>query len=248
MAIVREMLWPLGAKRLVKRTTNGCVLCVKRHPEAAATAAHPYPNTAFDYAGPFTLLALFVCMATKLLSVHNHQDDIITFPPRAPHFDRLGEVAAMRHLRIVGPIQHHSQPLVPGSDDSEGRTALTPGHFIIGRPLTALTEPVFADVRSSQHLWQLWPKKSSSPVSNSPPRKIDLTLTSAKQHSLEKIPSHRYSGSWVGRRKSKLGKADWFGSCPYTQKAAASTDQSSLHLSCPSRQSHALKLRNFCFI
>jgi Family of unknown function (DUF5641)/Integrase zinc binding domain len=276
MAIVRQMFWPIGAKRLVKRITNDCVLCFKRRPRAAeqfmgdlpavrVKAVHPFLNTGVDYAGPLTLkltqrtstkayLALFVCMATKavhlelvsdlttkaflaaltrfvsrrglcktihsdnatnfvgaknemrdverLLLSRDHQDDVIRFcanqtitfkfiPPRAPHFGGLWEAAvksAKYHLvRIVGPTKLffeematvlakieailNFRPLVPESDDPDGFNALTPGHFIIGRPLNAVAKPVFIDVRCNhltrwqllqqmnQHFWQRWSKE-----------------------------------------------------------------------------------------
>jgi hypothetical protein len=153
----------------------------------------------------------------------------ITFkfiPPRAPHFGGLWEAAvksAKYHLiRIVGLTKLYfeematvlakieamlnSRPLVPESDDPEGMTALTPGHFLIGRPLTAIAEPVFADVRStyltrwqliqqmSQHFWQRWSKEY---------------LTTLQQRTAKKDRSHIAVGQLVLIREDSLPPLQW---------------------------------------
>jgi hypothetical protein len=109
-------------------------------------------------------------------------NQIINFhfiPPRAPHFGGLWEAAvkSMKYHfnRIVGTTQLtfeemctiitkieailNSRPLIPESSDAEDVNAITPGHFLIGRPLTALPEPVYEDVTSNRlHRWQLLQK------------------------------------------------------------------------------------------
>ena len=61
----------------------------------------------------------------------------------------------------------NSRPLTPLSEDPEDLRILTPGHFLIGRPLVALPEKNFVDKSSlpkrfeelqqiTQHFWKLW--------------------------------------------------------------------------------------------
>ena len=98
-------------------------------------------------------------------------------PPQAPHFGGLWEAAVKSmktHLRkIVGNIKLtfeelstlltqieaclNSRPLVPLPSDDDGIEALTPGHFLIGRPLQALPDDSFtySDSISSLRRWRL---------------------------------------------------------------------------------------------
>ena len=97
-------------------------------------------------------------------------------PPQAPHFGGIWEAAVKSmktHLKkIVGNVKLtfeefstlltqveaclNSRPLTP-LDDDDGIEALTPGHFLIGRPLQALPDDSFAyaDSISSLRRWKL---------------------------------------------------------------------------------------------
>ena len=109
-------------------------------------------------------------------------------PERAPHFGGLWESAVKSvktHLRrILGEARLtfeefstvlaqveaclNSRPLVPLNLDDDGIEALTPGHFLIGRPLEALPDPPsslhsISSLRRwnlcqtlTQHFWKRW--------------------------------------------------------------------------------------------
>ena len=110
-------------------------------------------------------------------------------PEKAPNFGGLWEAAvksAKTHLkRIMGTVKFtyeefatvlaqveaclNSRPLVPtNSPDEDGIDVLTPGHFLIGKPLCALPDPSYSFNSTSllrrwhlcqnviRHFWQRW--------------------------------------------------------------------------------------------
>lgn len=101
-------------------------------------------------------------------------------PPSAPHFGGKWEAAVKStkyHLKrilkdviltyeelttITVQIEAvlNSRPLCPLSDDATDYSALTPGHFLIGEPPTALPEPNLATEKTSRITrWQLLRQK-----------------------------------------------------------------------------------------
>ncbi|XP_054715403.1 uncharacterized protein LOC129224882 [Uloborus diversus] len=109
-------------------------------------------------------------------------------PPRAPNFGGLWEAGVksfkyhlkrvMRDLKvtyeefetIVVQIEGilNSRPLTPLASDGDELDALTPGNFLIGRPISAIVEPDLLDVNDNrlsrwqrvtkvtQYVWKRW--------------------------------------------------------------------------------------------
>ncbi|XP_055622603.1 uncharacterized protein LOC129766160 [Toxorhynchites rutilus septentrionalis] len=109
-------------------------------------------------------------------------------PPRSPHFGGLWEAgvrSAKYHLkRITGTANMNfeqyttvltrieailnSRPISPISEDPSDLNPLTPGHFLVGHPLTDIAEPDISDRKESklarwqrhtlmvQHFWARW--------------------------------------------------------------------------------------------
>ena len=102
--------------------------------------------------------------------------DWVCIPERAPHFGGLWEAAVKStkfHLkRIAGPIRFtiselttitcqieaclNSRPLSPlNSHPTDGIQILTPGHFLVGRPLTAYPETIISTAPSLLKCWTM---------------------------------------------------------------------------------------------
>lgn len=114
-------------------------------------------------------------------------------PPGSPHFGGLWEAAVRfvkRHLvRVIGShtltyeematVLHqieaalNSRPLTPLSTNANDLQALTPGHFLIGAPLTSFPEPNILDITLKsrwcllQQLYQLFWKRWQKEYLNS---------------------------------------------------------------------------------
>ncbi|GBO13466.1 hypothetical protein AVEN_98672-1 [Araneus ventricosus] len=101
-------------------------------------------------------------------------------PPRAPHHRGLWEVGVKSFkfyfkrvasntcltyeefqtilIQIEGLL--NSRPLTPLSSEVEDLEVLTPGHFLIGRPITAIPEPLMIQLNDNRlKRWQLLTKK-----------------------------------------------------------------------------------------
>lgn len=121
----------------------------------------------------------------------NDNIDFHFIPPRAPHFGGLWEAAvksAKSHLKRVclNALFNHeemrtlltqieaclnSRPLTPLSNDPTDLNPLTPGHFLIGGPLTAIPDHDVSDVvtnrltrwqrvcQAQQQFWKRWSRE-----------------------------------------------------------------------------------------
>lgn len=112
-------------------------------------------------------------------------------PPYSPHFGGLWEAgvkSSKHHLKRVLGDAHltfeefytllvqveavlNSRPLFPMSSDPNDLNSLTPAHFLIGRPLTSITEPDLGEIKIGrlsryqliskiqQDFWSRWQKE-----------------------------------------------------------------------------------------
>ena len=124
-------------------------------------------------------------------------------PPNAPEFGGLWEAAvkaAKNHLkRIVGNVKLtfeelstvlveieavlNSRPLFIISNDPADPLVITPAHYLIGRPLTAIPEPSLEDIKATrlsrwqhlqlmrEHFWRAWSREYLNTLQ---PRKKNL--------------------------------------------------------------------------
>ncbi|XP_050555834.1 uncharacterized protein LOC126911643 [Spodoptera frugiperda] len=174
-------------------TTNGYLLCLKRFISRRGKPAVIYSDNGKNYVGAAKDLGDFLAnnSATLMDSMAGDEISFKFIPPYSPHFGGLWEAGVRSckyHLRrVVGNSNLtfeefytvlvqieavlNSRPLTPLSSDPNDLLALTPAHFLIGRPLTT---PICEDITDAatyrlprydrieqmrQHFWQRWSKE-----------------------------------------------------------------------------------------
>ncbi|XP_053699198.1 uncharacterized protein LOC128746181 [Sabethes cyaneus] len=144
------------------------------------------------------LRRLFLDQQSQEQIISKAADDDVVFkfiPPRSPNFGGLWEasVKSMKHhlkrtvgMKILMPDEFqtvllqieaclNSRPLTPLSNDPGDFEVLTPGNFLVQRPLTALPEPALHEVpenrlsrwqRTQAFLQRIWEKWSTQYLSD----------------------------------------------------------------------------------
>jgi Family of unknown function (DUF5641) len=149
-------------------TSNAFIAALTRFVSRRGLAANIYSDNGTNFVGARSKLAALYKALVNLTFITDVANECAkreihfhTIPPRAPHFGGIWETAVKSvkyHLRrITGPASLYfeematvlarieaimnSRPLTPLSTDAEDIDPLTPGHFLICRPLVAVVEP-----------------------------------------------------------------------------------------------------------
>ncbi|XP_075990292.1 uncharacterized protein LOC142985935 [Anticarsia gemmatalis] len=152
-----------------------------------------YSDNGTSFVGAYNELSKFLISHCDSLasSVANDGIKFHFIPAYSPHFGGLWEAAVKStkyHLqRVLGNCNLtyeelnttlvqieailNSRPLTPLSSDPGDYAPLTPGHFLVGRPLTSIPQPDYQDQSLShltrfqrieqlrQHFWVRWSKE-----------------------------------------------------------------------------------------
>ncbi|XP_033323544.2 uncharacterized protein LOC117218920 [Megalopta genalis] len=179
-------------------TTEAFIACLKRFISRRGRPKNIYTDNGANFVGAKNeLKELFHVLQSK---EHDEQVthylaeqsiDWFLSPPYSPHFGGLWEAAvkSFKHhlIRTVGDTLLtyeqlntyvieiegilNSRPLTPLSPDPNDLQVLTPGHFLIGEPITSLPEQNYTDIQSNrlslwqhvqkikQHFWRRWHKE-----------------------------------------------------------------------------------------
>ncbi|XP_072948180.1 uncharacterized protein [Epargyreus clarus] len=171
-------------------STDTFILCLRRFASRRGKPSEIHCDNGRNFVGANNELNTFLKSCNESISSFA-ADEGIKFkfsPAYAPHFGGLWEAgvkSAKHHLYRIFNNQHftyeelstlfvqieailNSRPLTPMSTDPTDLLPLTPGHFLIGKPLTSLPSPALLDMKTSrlnrynqleqmrQHFWERW--------------------------------------------------------------------------------------------
>lgn len=174
-------------------TSNNYLLALRRFISRRGKPTHIFSDNGTSFVGAYNDISKFLKSNCDTLASETAQDSINFhfIPAYSPNFGGLWEAGVKStkyHLnRVLGNCNLtfeeltttlvqieailNSRPLSPLSSDPEDLTPLTPGHFLIGRPLTALPERNYQDypvnrltrfqriAQLRQHFWTRWSKE-----------------------------------------------------------------------------------------
>lgn len=161
-------------------STNTFLAAFRRFVSRRGRCAHMYSDNGTNFVGASKILQKEIYAATQNTKI---QDEVTTLgtewhfiPPAAPHFGGLWEagVKSMKHhlKRTIGEtcltyeemstLMHqieaclNSRPLCPLTEDVNNLNVLTPGHFLVGRPLVEPPDPITTEINTSlAERWKL---------------------------------------------------------------------------------------------
>ena len=174
-------------------TSNNYLLALRRFIARRGKPLNIYSDNGTSFVGAYNDLSRFLKDNCNSLSsaAANEQIEFHFIPAYSPHFGGLWEAGVKStkfHLqRVLGNCNLtfeelytvlvqieailNSRPLTPLSSEPEDLMPLTPGHFIIGRPLMSLPNPDHSDSSYNhltrfqrieqlrQHFWSRWSKE-----------------------------------------------------------------------------------------
>jgi hypothetical protein len=177
---------------VTEMTTEAFIAALKRFTARRGVCSHIYSDCGSNFVGAETELKSMLESQPNNSVITNHLANMgITWsfnPPAAPHQGGLWEAGVKSvkyHLRrVVGTVILtleefqtilclveaclNSRPLCAVSCDPTDYNVLTPGHFLIGAPLTSIPEPDFTPLKQNrlsnwqltqqlfQHFWNRW--------------------------------------------------------------------------------------------
>ncbi|GFV52642.1 integrase catalytic domain-containing protein [Trichonephila clavipes] len=189
---IRMQFWPINGKGIARKTVHDCIACFRQKPTGVDQLMGNLPSERVtpSAAAELNRFIKLICNKNETLANYFASEAIQWkfIPPRSPNFGGLWEAGVKSfkyHLyrtlvnskitfeefeTIIIQIEGilNSRQLVPLSDNINEYEVLTPGHFIIGRPVSAIPEPAILDISDNrlsrwqyttkcvQTIWKRW--------------------------------------------------------------------------------------------
>ncbi|GFY13856.1 integrase catalytic domain-containing protein [Trichonephila clavipes] len=156
-------------------TSDALIATLKSFTRRWGKCSKIYTDNATNFMGENSILKKFhklINFPDEILAKYFVSENIDWkfIPLKSPHFGGLWEagVKSVKHhlKRAIGNLHFtfeefetimiqvegilNSRPLTPLSSDADNFDVLTPGHFLIGRPITSIPEPNLIDVNENR--------------------------------------------------------------------------------------------------
>ncbi|GFT40338.1 integrase catalytic domain-containing protein [Trichonephila clavipes] len=156
-------------------TSDALIATLKRFTSRRDKCSKIYTDKATNFVGANSILKKFhksINFPDENLAKYFVSENIDWkfIPPKSPHFGGLWEAGVKsvkhHHKRAIGNLHFtfeefetimiqvegilNSRPLTPLSSDADNFDVLTPGHLLIGRPITSIPEPNLIDVNENR--------------------------------------------------------------------------------------------------
>ncbi|KAJ8914062.1 hypothetical protein NQ315_017583 [Exocentrus adspersus] len=177
-----DELWIISGNREIKRNIHKCVACfrAKAHcskqlmgslPENRVIAARQFKNVGVDFCGPYSPVFGGLWKA-GVESAKFHMKRVLG--NSAFTYEQFNTII----IQIEGIL--NSRPITQITSDPSDLTYLTPGHFLIGAPITSYPEPDVTNIpenrlkfwklctQAQQNFWKRWHKDYLAQLQSKP--------------------------------------------------------------------------------
>ncbi|GFX71493.1 integrase catalytic domain-containing protein [Trichonephila clavipes] len=161
---IQEQYWIIGARDVIRHLIRKCIKCCKVRASITNQMMSDLPSSRISPAPAFMRsLKRFTSSRGKCSDIYSDcGSNFVGARRKLMEFEKLAKSDnynqnVCKFLTDKGIKWHqnvpeaclNSRPLTPISNDPNDLSALTPGHFINGRPLTSIPEPNYIDSNNS---------------------------------------------------------------------------------------------------
>ncbi|GFX32019.1 integrase catalytic domain-containing protein [Trichonephila clavipes] len=174
--------WPINGKGIARKTVHDCIACFRQKPTGVDQLMGNLPS---EKAVTDLTTEAFIAALKRLCARRGRistlmSDNATNFKGAAAELNRFIELICNKNETLANyfaseaiqwkfiPPRSPNFGVLPLSDNINEYEVLTPGHFIIGRPISAIPEPAILDISDNrlsrwqyttkcvQTIWKRW--------------------------------------------------------------------------------------------
>jgi hypothetical protein len=172
LAALRQNFWIISPRSVVRKILQQCLQCFKvkpsvmypimgNLPKSRVEPTRPFSISGEDYAGPIYIKE---CRGRSKRTVKAYICVFVCFSTKAVHLELVGDLTTQTFLNAL-------KRFISRRNDPNDLNPITPGHFLIGEPLTSISERDLTTTRINrltqwqrveqmrQHFWYRWQRE-----------------------------------------------------------------------------------------